>query len=153
MARRSRIKDVSNDDPDRVRIDDKGREVLDTTPVTLPVRFRRGENISDQVQRLVAMELSKRAAAEGYETFDEANDFDVGDDYDPRSEHEIDEVAEDAFYDRYNNERRFEVSQGVVRKRTPESPRSVQQSGSQPAQPSEGNAGNQQPSGGDGVKK
>lgn len=78
-------------------LDDQGREVLDDTPVAIPVRMKRAETLLEQVQSVVRGELSRQAMAEGLETFDEANDFDVGDDYDPRSEYEVDEYADEVF--------------------------------------------------------
>lgn len=82
----------------RPRLDEYGREILDDTPVSLPVRLKRGENIAEQVQRLVQQELSRLADAQGLETFEEANDFDVGDDYDPRSEYEVDEFHDENYF-------------------------------------------------------
>lgn len=102
-----RVKDQStaNDEDKKPRLNEAGQEVLDETPVTLPVRFRRGENITDRVRMMVEAEISRRAAHDGYETIDEANDFDVGDDYDPSSDHEVDEHAEAAFYEQQQHER------------------------------------------------
>jgi len=90
-----------NGKPDQARLNDKGQEVLDDTPVTLPVRYQRGENITDRVQRMVEETLSRRAAMQGLETVDDANDFYVeGDDYFPSSDHEVDEYAEREFLER-----------------------------------------------------
>lgn len=80
-----------SDDLPRRRLDDNGLEVLDDTPVAIPVRFSRAETLVDQVRRLVAGELSGAATLAGFESFDEADDFDVGDDYDPRSRYELDD--------------------------------------------------------------
>lgn len=103
MARRQKI--TPRQPEENVdRLNNKGQEVLDDTPVTLPLRFQRGENIADRVRDLVEKELSRRAEHAGYESVDEANDFDVGDDYDPRSDHEVDEDAE-AEYFRQRDER------------------------------------------------
>lgn len=83
------------------KLDDKGREVLDTTPVTLPVRYQRGENITERVQKLVAETISRRMAEAGLESLEDANDFYVeGDDYFPSSEHEVDDDAERAYFER-----------------------------------------------------
>lgn len=82
-------------------LDEKGREVLDKTPVTLPVRYQRGENITDRVQKLVAETLSRRMAEAGLESLEDANDFYVeGDDYFPSSQHEVDEDAERVYFER-----------------------------------------------------
>lgn len=71
--------------------DEDGRECLDVSQVAVPLRFKAQENISAQVARLVETHLSVMAADQGYETFEEADDFDVGDDYDPQSPYELDE--------------------------------------------------------------
>lgn len=129
--RKTRMIDTSNDEAKKARIDDSGREVLDNTPVTLPVRFLRGENIADRVRSLVEKELSRRAEHAGYETIDDANDFDVGDDYDPRSEHEVDEFAE-AEYQRERdsaNSGWFKKPKDSPAKGTPPSSGGVQQGG------------------------
>lgn len=87
--------------PDAPRLNDKGQEVLDTTPVTLPVRYQRGENITDRVQRMVEETISRRMAQAGLESIDDANDFYVeGDDYFPSSEHEVDDDAERQYFER-----------------------------------------------------
>lgn len=72
-------------------LNEKGEEVLDPTPVAKPLGWRAPYTIQEQIQRFVRDELSRRAAQDGFETFEEAEDFNVGDDYDPRSPHEIDE--------------------------------------------------------------
>lgn len=84
-------------------LDDDGSEVLDTTPVAIPVRFSRAETIVEQVRRLVAGELSGAATLAGFESFDEADDFDVGDDYEPSSRYELDDGQ--AEYDLRSDER------------------------------------------------
>lgn len=81
----------------RPRLDDLGREVLDNSPVAIPLRFRRQENLASEVQRLVQHYISTAAEAQGHETFEEADDFDVGDDYDPHSPYELDE--DQIYYD------------------------------------------------------
>lgn len=75
-----------------------GMEVGDPTPVAIPVRFLRTENIYDEVTRVVRQELSLQAQAQGFESFEEADDFDVGDDYDPSSAYELDQEQENFAY-------------------------------------------------------
>lgn len=60
-------------------------EVLDATPVSLPLRFSRPVPLADQIRNAVRVEFSQYAEDKGYETFDEAEDFDVDDEYDPSS--------------------------------------------------------------------
>jgi len=96
-----------NGSPDKPRLNEKGQEVLDITPVTLPVRYQRGENITERVQRMVEETLSRRAEMQGLESLDDANDFYVeGDDYFPSSEHEVDDDAERAYFEQ-RERRRF----------------------------------------------
>lgn len=72
----------------RDRLDENGHEVLDPRPLQMPSGFKRPETLAEQVQRLVRTSLSAIAEANGDETFDEADDFDVGDDVDPHSPYE-----------------------------------------------------------------
>lgn len=67
------------------RLDEHGREIPDPTPVTIPSGFRRPPTLQEQVQRLVRGELSRRAAEQGFETFEDADDFDVEGDEDPHT--------------------------------------------------------------------
>lgn len=60
-------------------LDEFGREVLDPTPVELPARLRKFDQAS-YVRDLVRQELSRLANDEGFETFEEADDFEVEDD-------------------------------------------------------------------------
>jgi hypothetical protein len=72
------------------KLNEKGHEVLDDTPVAIPVRFQRPENLTDQIRRVIRQEMSRVADFAGMETFEEADDFNVPDDeYDPRSPHEL----------------------------------------------------------------
>lgn len=65
-------------------------EDLDYTPVSIPLRFTRKSSLSEVVRHMVRSEQLAKAAEEmGYETFEEADDFDVGDDYDPHSPYEM----------------------------------------------------------------
>lgn len=82
---------MSSDGRPPRRLNDDGSEVLDDTPVALPVRFQRAETLVEQVRRLVRGELSGAATLAGWESFDEADDFNVGDDYEPSSPHELDD--------------------------------------------------------------
>lgn len=75
----------------RRSLDEKGNEICDPTPAAVSVGFKRPPTLQEQIQRLVRTELSDQAAAQGNETFEEADDFEVGDDYDPKSKYEIDE--------------------------------------------------------------
>lgn len=72
-----------------VRLDNFGREIPDPEPLTLPSGFRRPETLQEQVRRLVRTQLSMQAAESGAETFEESEDFDVDDDFDPNTPYEV----------------------------------------------------------------
>lgn len=65
-----------------------GFEVPDPMPAAAPAGFKRPETLAEQVQRLVRGAISRQAEAQGVETFEEADDFDVGDDFDPTTPYE-----------------------------------------------------------------
>lgn len=78
----------------------KAVENLDSTPVAMPVKFHRPPTLQEQMQAFTRRQLNGYAKHQGKETFEEANDFDTGDDDDiPRSPHEIefDEKGEREF--------------------------------------------------------
>lgn len=74
-------------------LDDKGREILDTTPIAPPIGFREHPSMAEVIRDMVRSErLRQEAEAAGVETFEEADDFDVGDDddFDPSTPYEND---------------------------------------------------------------
>lgn len=73
------------------KYNEQGEEMMDPTPVALPMAFRRPESISDMMKRLVRTHLSRVAAAEQSESFDEADDFNVdGEEKEPNTPYEDD---------------------------------------------------------------
>lgn len=64
-----------------------GHEIPDATPVAVPIRFTQPSHFS-QIREMIRRELSIQAQSQGFETFEEANDFAVGDDFDPNSPYE-----------------------------------------------------------------
>lgn len=70
------------------RLDEFGQEIPDPRPVRIPAGFRRPETLAEQVQRLVRTHISRDAEQNGMETWEEANDFDVDDDFDPSTPYE-----------------------------------------------------------------
>lgn len=71
-------------------LDQNGHEVLDPTPMAPPVGFIQQPSMFEHIRNLVRTELSRRAAETGeLESFEEADDFDIGDDYDPTSPYEV----------------------------------------------------------------
>lgn len=68
------------------RYDEAGRYYPDPTPIAPPIGYVKSPTISEQIRSMIRSEHLKQAAeASGMDTFEEADDFDVGDDYDPRS--------------------------------------------------------------------
>lgn len=69
----------------RGALNNQGHELPDPTPMSIPAGFRRPDTLAEQVQRLVRGALSRQAAEQGAETFEESEDFDTGEDQDPHS--------------------------------------------------------------------
>lgn len=68
---------------------DGGALVPDPTPIAPPVGYVKQPTITERIRDMVRSErLRAEAEAAGAETFEEAEDFDVGDDYDPTSPYE-----------------------------------------------------------------
>lgn len=78
----------------RAMIDGSGRELHNPIPVAIPIGLNRPPTLQEQIQRVLRQELSRQADAQGHETFDEADDFDVEDDdqINPISQYEIHEM-------------------------------------------------------------
>jgi len=73
-------------------LDERGWEVPDPNPMTRKVNLSRVSTL-DEMRRLYGL-LQREAATAGFETPEEADDFDVGDDVDPSSpyEHPLDNL-------------------------------------------------------------
>lgn len=73
------------------KLDKNGHEILDQTPIAVPVGFGPSETLAEQIRRILRQETFRQElASQGVETFEEADDFEVGDDYDPKSPYEED---------------------------------------------------------------
>lgn len=77
-------------------LNDRGAEELDPTPIAINLPHVT-ITVMDDVRQFIRRELSQASVADGGESWEEANDFDVGDDYDVASawEYEADQEAED----------------------------------------------------------
>lgn len=73
----------------KIALDQFGRERPDSRPVAPPVGYKKQPTMVDHVRALVARQLSELAAASGHESFEEANDFEVGEDSDPETAYEV----------------------------------------------------------------
>lgn len=69
--------------------DEKGHEIPDPTPMEPAIGHRPGPTLREQIRAMV-LEASREAESAGYESLEEADDFDVGDDYEPESPYELD---------------------------------------------------------------
>lgn len=74
---------LKKDDPSR------RYEYPDPTPMAPPIGYKRQPSLHDQIRSMIRTEKVRQALeAAGLETAEEADDFEVGDDYDPASPHE-----------------------------------------------------------------
>jgi hypothetical protein len=72
-------------------LDHNGHEIPDPTPMAPPVGYKRQPTLVEQIRNMIRSEkLAAEAQSAGFETFEEADDFDVEDDYDPHSPFEND---------------------------------------------------------------
>lgn len=71
-----------------VRLSDRG-ELLNPVPMEPPLGYIKQPSLSEQIRDMVRSErLRQEAEGAGFESFTDADDFDVGDDYDPSSPYE-----------------------------------------------------------------
>ena len=61
------------------RLNASGYETLDPNPVEVPAGFRKPESLAETIQRLIRTDVSQIADKEGFDTFDEADDFEIED--------------------------------------------------------------------------
>lgn len=68
-----------------------GREIVSNVPIAPPIGYIKQPTLHERIRDMVRSEQLRQAAeGAGYETFDEADDFAVGDDHDPSSPYEQD---------------------------------------------------------------
>lgn len=79
------------------KLDENGIEIPNNRRPVVPAGWRAPEPLTELIQRLVRTELSKQAAAEGAETFEESDDFEIDEDADDFiSAYEIRDMAPEA---------------------------------------------------------
>lgn len=78
-----------------MKYNERGEELPDDTPIELPLRFRHPPSLQEQIRSMIRTEVSVRAASVGMETFEEADDFDVDDENELQSPHELSAMQED----------------------------------------------------------
>lgn len=79
--------------PKGLPLNEQGQLVPDPTPMAPPIGYRPQPSMIDIVRQQV-LAVSQEAARAGFESEEEADDFNVGDDYTPSSPYELDEQSE-----------------------------------------------------------
>lgn len=79
------------------RLDEKGREIPDSTPIAPPIGLLKPPTITEQIRSMIRSEKFHDHFNQGHETFEEADDFDIPDDdvqFDTDYEAEFEPVRE-----------------------------------------------------------
>lgn len=75
------------------RHDENGNEILDPTPMQPPLGYRKAPTLSEQIaQQVRRMKLEILRDDSVGETDEEADDFEVGEDFEPLSQYENDHI-------------------------------------------------------------
>lgn len=107
MSRQSRLAAVEAAiaaHPKGKPLDPLGQLVPDPTPMAPPIGYKRQPSMVEIIREQIRL-AGLEAANQGYESFEEADDFDVGDDPELRSPYEVteaDEVPVSVLRERYN---------------------------------------------------
>lgn len=83
--------EMEEDNPTESQLDRNGHEIPDPTPIAPPVGFQDPPTLEELIRTMVNnAAIQARLDAEGAETFEEADDFDVADDdqFEPSSRYE-----------------------------------------------------------------
>lgn len=84
-----KIRKVMGAHPKLRPLDANGKFYGNPTPVAPPIGYKKQPSLHEQIREMVRSEkLRQEVEAAGFETLEEADDFDVGDDYDPTSPYE-----------------------------------------------------------------
>lgn len=132
------VQDMKDDDEFEyvglAQLDDNGHEVLDPAPMYPALKFQNPPSLEEQI-KMILQETKIREAieAEGYETLEEADDFEVGDDFEPFSFHEFSE-EEEAAARQFIAARREEEARRATPAPTPPAPPPTAQE-SEPVEP------------------
>lgn len=102
-----------------MKYDIRGREIPDDTPVEMPIGYKRPPSLVEVIQRLIKTEVSRQAVEDGEESFEEADDFDCGDDDPlPASMHELSDLEESASVQAYQPRKEQDNGKSVEQERT-----------------------------------
>lgn len=67
---------------------------VDNAPIEVPLEWREPPSLQEEIRRYIRVEMSRAAAENGHETFEEANDLEFSDDDDFSSASELTEDQE-----------------------------------------------------------
>lgn len=82
-----------------MKYNERGEELPDDTPIEMPLKFKRPPTLQEQIKAMVRREVSISAAEQGFETFEESDDFDVEDgDELPPSNYEFKDMPADGAF-------------------------------------------------------
>lgn len=88
-----RVRSAMEAHPKGMPLNDKGQLVPDPVPMEPPIGYKSQPSMIDIIRDQV-MKVSQDAARQGYESEEQADDFDVGDEPELRSPYELDEESE-----------------------------------------------------------
>ena len=72
-----------------LKYDEQGRELMDPTPIAPPIGYKKSPSITETIRNMIRSEhLRREAESQGYESFEEADDFEMAEDPDPKSPYE-----------------------------------------------------------------
>lgn len=87
MAKARKVRNTGM--PQKSTLSEKGHEIPDSTPFKPALKMRRGNSLRENIREILRSEAFARSMEDqGHETFEEADDFDVDDDFDPTSPYE-----------------------------------------------------------------
>lgn len=86
--------------------DKHGCQIPDQTPLSIPVGFKKPEDLGTMIARLIRLESAKAKVLGTVETFEEADDFDTDDDGDITSPYQVNEMRPERPQDAKNLEGR-----------------------------------------------
>lgn len=67
-----------------------GREYPNPVPMEAPIGFVPMKPLHEQIREMVLREIGSQAETEGFESLEESDDFEIGEDFDPQSPWELD---------------------------------------------------------------
>lgn len=87
MAKRKKS-DAKSNAPTKSTLDKNGHEIPDPNPVAPALNLERQPTLAERIRQEVRSQAFQAQLRADQETFEEADDFEVGDDYDPSSPYE-----------------------------------------------------------------